>query len=367
MVIANFTPYGGLDILEGLVTPPFNPNNQPIPLNALNRGKILSIISYIGGKAGLVPFLVPLIEWAGREYNLDTFVTATGGACRVLLNLDPDRSIYKQRLYSDLDYSVACLFHVLSDEHLTKQLMRLLYGRSYTKYVFEDARVARKVDDALIHNGRFNELSDPVIAASNMYITAKMSYAANLKSFNWKLAVKRRKRYHEEILELPKFNLILKGVQAFRMDCNDLIREVETQQNGYDPNRTLIFCDVPYVLEECRIKKHYSYTWSEQEHLRFRTGIKDCKSRVIICGYASPIYDYLVEKYPNRWHKVFLMSKHVPSANSRQAGPVFQDEFIYVNFPISPEMHALIVEERMKRQKDSNEGFESLGELPITV
>lgn len=360
MVTTNFPSYGGIETLEGLLAPSFNPNNRPIPWNALNRGKILSIIGYTGGKAGLVPFLVPLVEWAGREYNLDTFITATGGACRVLLNLDSDRSIYKRRVFSDLDYSVACLFHVLSDENQTKQLMRLLYGRSYTEYVFTEAQEARKADDDLVRQGRFDELSEPVVAASNMYITAKMSFAANLKSFNWDLAVKRRKRYHQEILELHKFNPILKGLQAFRMDCNDLIREVETRQNGYDPNRTLIFCDVPYILEKCLTKKHYSYSWSEQEHLRFRSGIEDCKSRVIICGYESVIYDYLVQKYPERWHKIFLTSKHVSSANSKKSGSVFKDEFIYVNFPISPEMYALIVTERMKRQKKSNAGFESL-------
>lgn len=359
MATTNFPSYGGIETLEGQEAPPFNPNNQPIPWNVLNRGKILSIIGYVGGKKGLVPFLVPLVEWAGREYNLDTFITATGGACRVLLNLDPDRSIYKRRVYSDLDYSVACLFHVLSDEYLTTQLIRLLYGRSYTEYVFKAAQDERKADDDLIRLGRLDELSDPVIAAASMYITAKMSYAARLKSFNWDLAVKRRKKYHEEILELHKFNPILKGLQAFRMDCNDLIHEVETRQNDYDPSSTLILCDVPYVLEECRIKEHYSYSWSEREHLRFRAGIENCQSRVIICGYQSPIYDYLVEKHPDRWQKVFLKRKHVSSANRRKAGSVFKDEFIYVNFPISPAMHALIVEERMKRQKDSSGGSKS--------
>jgi site-specific DNA-adenine methylase len=351
MVIANIAPCGGMDILEGQEAPPFNPNNHPISWNALNRGKILSIISYTGGKHSLVPFLVPLVEWAGREYNLDTFITATGGACRLLTNLDPDRSTYQRRVYSDLDYSVACLFHVLSDEIQTMQMMRILYGNSYSEYVFKAAQEARVVDDDLVRNGRFNELSDPVIAASNMYITAKMSYAANLKSFNWKLAVERRKWYYEEILALPKFNPILKGLQAFRMDCNDLIREVETSQNGYDPKCTLIYCDVPYVLEECLTKKHYSYSWSELEHLRFRAGIENCQSRVIICGYQSPIYDFLVDKYPERWHKVFLMSKHVSSANSKNSDAKFKDEYIYCNFPFSSEMHALIVAERMKRQK----------------
>ncbi|WP_201317572.1 DNA adenine methylase [Paenibacillus sp. EPM92] len=351
MVIANIALCGGMDILEGLLAPPFNPNNHPISWNALNRGKIFSIISYTGGKHSLVPFLVPLIEWAGREYNLDTFITATGGACRVLTNLDPNRSIYQRRVFSDLDYSVACLFHVLRDEIQTKQLMRLLHGRSYTEYVFKAAQKARVADDALVRKGSFDELSDPIIAASNMYITAKMSYAANLKSFNWKLAVERRKRYYEEILELPKFNHILKGLQAFRMDCNELIHEVENRQNGYDPKRTLIYCDCPYVVEECLTKKHYSYSWSEQEHLCFRGGIENCQSRVIICGYQSPTYDYLIEKYPNRWHKVFLMSKHVSSANSKNLDAKFKDEYIYCNFPFSPEMHALIVAERMKRQK----------------
>jgi len=344
----NYPSIGGIDT-EGQGPPPFNPDNQPIPWN---RGRPLSIISYTGGKAGLVPFLVPLVEWAGREYNLDTFITATGGACRVLLNLDPERLIYQRRIYSDLDYSLACLFYVLTDEYQTKQLMKLLYSKSYCEKVFNDAKANLETDDKLIRQSRVDELSEPVIAAANMYISSKMSYAANLKSFNWEVAVIRMRSYYEGIKELPKFNSILSGVQIFRMDCNDLIHDVETGKSGYDPNRTLIFCDVPYVLDKCLTKKHYKYFWSDHDHLRFRAGIENCQSRVIICGYETPIYDYLIEKYPKRWHKVFLAWKHVSSANSRRSEAKFQKEFIYCNFPLSSEMQALIDVERTKRQKN---------------
>lgn len=332
---------GGQEDLEGQQAPPFNPNNKPISWDMLIRA-ILSIISYMGGKHALVKQLVPLIEWAGREYGLDTFITATGGACRILLNLDPDRLIFTRRIYSDVDYSLASLFHVLTDESMTRELILRLTYLDYTEYVFKAAQRARWADDKLARLGKFEEASDYVTAAANMYILAKMSYAANLKDFNWLTAVKKRDKYYQDVLKLHQFNSILSGVKVFRMDCRKLIREVESRQNGYDPKRTIIFCDVPYDTDKCLIKKHYDYSWDKRDHIKFRELIKDCEAYLIVCGYRSELYDVLVEKYPERWQRVFLKSKHVSSS----ASGYHQDEYIYINFKLSPEMHALIESER---------------------
>ena len=331
----NFRNTGGL---EGLAAPSFNPSNHPIPY----RGRVMSIISYTGGKAALVDQLVPLFEWIGREYGLDTFVTATGGACRVLLNLDRDREIFTHRVYSDVDYSLASLFFVLSDETLTNELIHRLSRLDYTEYVFKAAQDSRRADDQMVKLGKFEKASDYVTAAANMYILAKMSYAANLKSFNWLTAVHNRDKYYQDVLNLHQFNPILSGVTVFRKDCRQLIREVEAEENGYDPKRTIILCDIPYDLKSCLSKKHYDYSWDEQDHINFRELIKDCESKLVICGYQSKLYDDLVERNPERWQRVFLKSKHVSSS----ASDYHQDEYIYINFKLSPEMYALLESER---------------------
>lgn len=314
--------------------------NRPIPWSMLNRDR-LSVIPYTGGKAGLVPQLIPLIEWAGREFNLDTYVEATGGACRCLLNLDPSPNLFKHRIYSDVDYPLCCLFYVLSDEELTKQLVERLLYLDYKENVFNEAVVARKRDNDLARLGKFVETSDSVTAAANTYIAAMMSYAANMKTFNWTRAYTKRDQYYERVRELPRFNSILSGVDFFRKDCRNIIREIELGQAGFHPKQCLVFVDPPYDPKVMKgADNHYEYSWKEQDHINFRERIKNTETYMIICGYASDIYDDLSENYG--WDKIFLKWKHVSSSGTGRKA----EEWIYVNFKISNELRQLISAEQ---------------------
>jgi site-specific DNA-adenine methylase len=329
----NFPLLGGSEERLALSLTPHK--NRPIPWSELGR-RILTVVPYTGGKAGLVPQLIPLIEWTAREYNLNTYVEATGGACRCLLNLDPSPNLFPYRVYSDVDYPLCCLFYVLSDEERTEQLIHRLSMLDYNERVFKAAVASRERDNELARLGKFEEASDDVTAAQNTYIAAMMSYAANMKSFNWKRAFEQRDQYYERVLRLHQFNPILSGVTFFRKDCRNLIREIETGQAVYDPKRCLIYADVPYDPNVMKGKKHYAYSWNVQDHINFREFIKNTETYMIICGYASKIYDVLVDKYG--WEKIFLKMKHVSMSGTGRK----EAEWVYFNFKISPELRTLI-------------------------
>ncbi|MGO4119036.1 hypothetical protein ACEQ6C_38225, partial [Rhizobium ruizarguesonis] len=80
--------------------------------------------------------------------------------------------------------------------------------------------------------GKFVETSDSVTAAANTYIAAMMSYAANMKTFNWTRAYTKRDQYYERVRELPRFNSILSGVDFFR---NKSMPHLHPQLNVVDP------------------------------------------------------------------------------------------------------------------------------------
>ncbi|WP_187128415.1 hypothetical protein, partial [Brevibacillus massiliensis] len=153
--------------------------------------KTLSIIPYTGGKAGLVSSLVPLIEWTAKQYDLKAYYEVTGGGGRCLLNIDP--KLFKHRVYCDADLPLCCLFQVLTNEFLTKDLIKKLYRQDYSEEVFNEAVTVRKQDNELAEEGRFSEASDIISAAANTFIAAVMSRAADFTTYDSNSARARRK------------------------------------------------------------------------------------------------------------------------------------------------------------------------------
>lgn len=130
------------------------PHANVISWDEMKR-KMLSIIPYPGGKAGLVPSLVPLLEWTARQYDLKGYVEATGGGGRCLINMDTN--LFEHRIYSDIDFPLCCLFQELTDERSTEELIKKLYRQDYCQEVFKAAVEVRKIDNKLAEEGRFSE------------------------------------------------------------------------------------------------------------------------------------------------------------------------------------------------------------------
>lgn len=296
--------------------------------------KINSIIPYPGGKAGLVSRLVPLLEWTAKQYQLSGFAEVTGGGGRCLLNLDS--KLFKQRIYSDVDLPLCCLFQVLTNEKRTNSLVNKLFRQSYTKENFQSAVSTRKRDNLLAREGRIDEASDIVTSAANTFVAACQSYAAKLTSFEGKSVRKQHQAYYKRVLNLNHFNSILSGVEVIRWDCRKIIEEIENGEHRYPATQFLVYVDPPYDPEAMMSDDHYEYTWNKEDHVDFRDLIKNTEIYMVISGYSSPIYDVLEDKYG--WKKIFLKNKHVGmSGTSRR-----KEEFIYINFEICPELMELI-------------------------
>lgn len=305
---------------------------KPIPWAEMMR-QVLSVIPYPGGKAGLVPSLVPLLEWATKQYGLKAFVEATGGGGRCSININPQ--LFEHRVYSDIDFPLCCLFETLGDKRKTNDLIRRLYRQNYDEDVFKLAVATRSRDNQLAEEGSFSEASDLVSAAANTFVAACMSRAAGMKSYDRKSARLRREGYYQRILELPIFNDILYGTEVIRWDCRKLIQEIEDGKGRYPSSQSLIYVDPPYDPAKMRTNKHYAYSWNREDHVNFRDLIRNTNSYMVISAYASDIYNDLLK---NGWSKIFLMNKAVTmGGTSRRA-----DECVYVNFAVTDEVLSVI-------------------------
>ncbi|KIL39548.1 hypothetical protein SD70_19280 [Gordoniibacillus kamchatkensis] len=318
---------------------------EAIPWSAMQR-TIQSIISYLGGKYGLVWILVPLLEWAAKQYGLKSYVEATGGGGRCLLNLD--RGLFEQRVYCEIDYPVCCLFKVLGNQNLTKELVTRLSWTDYSREVFEAAVAAREQDNMLAEKGIFNR--DWISAAANTFIAAQMSRAADMKVFDDFSKRSRYDKFYNRILELERFTPILSGVDVVRWDCRRLIRSIEQGKEDYSPSQCLVFADVPYDPNEMRNKKPYAYSWDVDDHINFRELIRCTNTYMMVCGYDSEIYNDLCN---DGWTKIFLMNKPVSSSGTDRRAK----EFIYVNFHIPDEVLAIISPDIQVKQRAERPRF----------
>lgn len=75
----------------------------------------------------------------------------------------------------------------------------------------------------------------------------------------------------------------LKEAQIEHMDAVELIRR-------YDDPNTLIYCDPPY-LQSLRKKNMYAVEMPETKHVELLQALKETRSKVIISGYDSTLYN----------------------------------------------------------------------------
>lgn len=79
----------------------------------------------------------------------------------------------------------------------------------------------------------------------------------------------------------------LKDAQIENIDALKLVKR-------YNSEDTLIYCDPPY-LQELRKKNMYAHEMKREEHIRLLELLKESKSKVIISGYDSELYNEILK------------------------------------------------------------------------
>lgn len=78
--------------------------------------------------------------------------------------------------------------------------------------------------------------------------------------------------------------LRLKETQIEKGSAIEVIRR-------FNNPRCLIYCDPPYLLEARNVSKQYNYEMSNKDHEDLLNTIIESKSKIIISGYDSDLYN----------------------------------------------------------------------------
>lgn len=103
---------------------------------------------------------------------------------------------------------------------------------------------------------------------------------SNMGEITWK------ERINRIILARTRFN----GVLIENLDALTLIEK-------YDSDKTLFYCDPPYIFSARRDKKLYEYELEDDAHVKLLEKLINVRGFVIISGYRSQLYDTYLKDF----------------------------------------------------------------------
>ena len=260
-------------------------------LNLMTEGKmrLRPPVKWHGGKRYMASRIIS--RFPPHRIYLEPF----GGAASVLLNKVP----VDVEAYNDLDLRITKLFRVLQTQG--RGFVERLRFVPYSQYEFENA-------------ASYPEGASDFEKAVCDFIRWRQSFGDRGKS--WSYTTRRARggmagdvnAWWTSIDQLPEIIERLRRVQILSQPAIDAIKR-------FDHPEALIYCDPPYLHETRGVNSRdiYGVEMTEKEHIDLGHVLKECKSKVVISGYPSRLYDEIFSS----WHKIeFDIANH--SAGGRK-------------------------------------------------
>lgn len=254
-----------------------------------------------GGKYYLAPWIISHFP---ENHESMTYVEPYCGGANVLLN-KPKSAV---EVMNDIDLSLINIYRALRDE--PKDFIRRLNLCKYCEETFEKA----------LNKGQQEDYLDSAI---NEFILRRMSRGGLKKAFAWSKRLRGGQpgdvnAWKTAITSLPDLSTRLHGVFIFNKDALEVIRAFNTPE-------TLLYCDPPYLLETRVSKTVYSSELSTDDHIELAHALNNFNGKVVLSGYASPLY--------NRLYKGWNVDKRkVANHSSQKAKKEKKTEMLWMNF-----------------------------------
>lgn len=253
------------------------------------RNQIASPVTWIGGKARLLKYILPLLSPSKDE---SIYVEPFGGSGVVLLNKQPHPS----ETYNDTDGDLVNLFRVIRDPDGVVHLWWELINTPVSRQEFGDAQEAAKKgyspEDAVKRAARFVILCRQRFGGGHSGMIGRdtiRSWGTSRDSNG--LANGCVTRWLSTMLCLPNIHRRLATVVVDSQDAIRCIRQ-------WDSPSTLFYCDPPYVGHE----DYYKGGFDEEKHKELAQALNAADARVVLSYYPSPLVD---ELYPKaRWNRI---------------------------------------------------------------
>ena len=222
---------------------------------------------------------------------------------------------------NDLDGEVVNFFEVVRD--MPEELAAKIYMTPYSRAVYEN-----------IYGQPYKVTDTKLDKALNFCIKINMShgYRCNAKN-GWKNDVQGRERsYAVQVWnKLPE--IIVQAAERLKEAQIEQRPAIEIIKRFNNP-KCLIYCDPPYLLRT-RKGKQYNIEMSDKEHEELLQLLLESKSKVIISGYESDLYNDALKN----WRKKTTYSL---TQSMRKA-----KEVIWMNYDINKQL--TLFQEEQKR------------------
>jgi len=190
--------------------------------------------------------------------------------------LNKERSC--EEVISDIDAGVVCVFKALRDE--PQEFITRIKRTRYTERAFKMAQ-----------NRSGKPFEDYVDRAVNEYVLRRMSRGGLKRAFAWSDRERGGQpgdlNAWETMAEmLPKISERVEGVSILEQDFVEMLKV-------WDEEETFFYLDPPY-LHSTRSEgttNSYEHEMSVEDHINMLHLANNARGKVLISGYASPLYN----------------------------------------------------------------------------
>ncbi len=289
--------------------------------------------------------LSPPLKWHGGKHYLAKRIVALfpphlhyiepyAGGLSVLLARDPSRDwlndwgyalAYPDRLPSslrgcsevvnDIDGVLVNFWSVLQDDKLFKKFQKRMVAMPFSKTEYNRASAYLTV--------RNSQLNDAIY----FFVLCRQSLAGRMGSFAPLSKTRTRRSMNEQasawlsaIEGLPAVHERLKSVVILNDDALKVIR----QQDG---EKTLFYCDPPYLSETRIAKDVYRHEMAGDDHVDLLEVLTEVKGKFLLSGYRNEMYDGVARDF--KWHRVdFDLPNHAAGGKEKRR----MTECVWMNF-----------------------------------
>jgi len=276
------------------------------PLLNLKKPKKLIAFGWYGGKYSHLDWLLPLLP---ESFH---YCEPFAGSGAVLLNRPPS----PVETYNDIDREVVNFFKVLRE-----QKEELIEKIGLTPFSREEFAIACEISpdlSSLERARRFYVRARQV--RTGLAQTASIGRWANCKNTSRAGMSGVISRWLGGVEQLDFIAERLLRVQIENRPAVDVIKL-------YDSEKTLFYCDPPYIHETRGDTKSYGFEMNDSAHEALATTLNETQGLVAISNYDCELMNDL---YPEpKWKKIYSPEKTIHSTKDKR------QEVLWVNYDVN--------------------------------
>lgn len=261
-----------------------------------------------GGKYYLSDFVVSHFP---EGYEGLTYCEPMCGGASVFLNKERSTN----EVISDIDLGLVRIYKSLRDE--PKEFVDRLKRLKYNEQTF--AAAAERAG---------SEFADYLDHAVNEYTLRRMSRGGMKKAFAW--SERQRGGQPGDVNAWETMLRLLPRIAERMKDTTILNESVFEVIKFWDDESTLIYLDPPY-MPETRAEgstQVYEHELTVEDHIDLLTLAKGCKGKVLISGYASPLYNRMLKGWKVR-------KKEMPNHAGQSKKKERRVEVLWMNYEVA--------------------------------